>query len=355
MRVAIIGAGLAGLGCAIECERLGVVPDIYERDYSVGWKWPSVMGLPNIFTNNVDDPLKDLRENYNISVKALTEINKIIMKSPNQECVIEGKLGYFFTRGKGPESTQNQLLRLVRKSPIFYNNPADYKRLSKEYDYVIIASGKDTEAAELGVWENKGQVTLIGGVALGKFNINANTIYFNTEYAGSGFGHVSPFSPTQAIVSLYIIGHEPYETEKRFSKFLKVEGLENLEFFNTLKPPVFQTGKVTKFKVGNILLTGRAAGLTDRLIGLGGIYAIISGVLAARAIINNLDYDAMIKPIQEHLENISSFRNITENFSNEDHDKLLLAIKTPGIKQLIYNTNIDFIDFFGTILKKMKK
>lgn len=76
MRIAIVGAGLAGLGCAIECERLGVIPHVYERDYSVGWKWPSVMGLPDIFTNNVDDPLKDLREKYNISVKALADIQK---------------------------------------------------------------------------------------------------------------------------------------------------------------------------------------------------------------------------------------------------------------------------------------
>lgn len=277
------------------------------------------------------------------------------MKSPNQECVVEGKLGYFFTRGKGSESTQNQLLRLIRKAPIFYNNPADYKRLSREYDYVIVATGKDTEAAEMGVWEDKGQVTAIGGVALGKFNTKATSMYFNTDYAGSGFGRVSPFNPSQAVVSLFIIGHEPFESEKLFSKFLKIEGLDNLEFFYTLKPPVYQTGKVTNFKVGNVLLTGRSAGLIDRLVGVGGLYAIISGVLAARAIIQGLDYNALLKPIQDHIENISSFRNVIEHFKNEDYDKMLTFLKTPGIKQLIYNTNFDSVDVFGTILNTFMK
>lgn len=37
MKIAIIGAGLGGLACALECERLGVIPDVFERDESVGW------------------------------------------------------------------------------------------------------------------------------------------------------------------------------------------------------------------------------------------------------------------------------------------------------------------------------
>lgn len=31
MKVAILGAGLSGLACAIECERLGVQAEIFER------------------------------------------------------------------------------------------------------------------------------------------------------------------------------------------------------------------------------------------------------------------------------------------------------------------------------------
>ncbi|MGE5630423.1 MAG: hypothetical protein ACM3TR_04910 [Caulobacteraceae bacterium] len=49
--------------------------------------------------------------------------------------------------------------------------------------------------------------------------------------------------------------------------------------------------------------------MTERLLGVGGNYAIASGVLAARAIINGFD--------------------------NKDFDNLVSILGTPGIKQLV--------------------
>ncbi|MGE5405685.1 MAG: FAD-dependent oxidoreductase, partial [Candidatus Saccharibacteria bacterium] len=46
MKVAILGAGIAGLACAIELERNGIVPVVYERDANPGWLWPSVSFWP---------------------------------------------------------------------------------------------------------------------------------------------------------------------------------------------------------------------------------------------------------------------------------------------------------------------
>ena len=123
--------------------------------------------------------------------------------------------------------------------------------------------------------------------------------------------------------------------------------------YRYIKPP-YSTGRVSRFKVGNVLLVGRSAGLTERLLGVGAIEAIISGVLAARAMIKGEDYEALVKPIQDHVENISAFRNQIEKFSNEDFDKLISFLGTPGIKQLIYNTNINFTDMAGSILKELK-
>lgn len=47
-RIGIIRAGITGLSCALECERLGVYPDIFEKESAVGWVWASIIGKGDI-------------------------------------------------------------------------------------------------------------------------------------------------------------------------------------------------------------------------------------------------------------------------------------------------------------------
>ncbi len=58
----------------------------------------------------------------------------------------------------------------------------------------------------------------------------------------------------------------------------------------------------------------------------------------------------MVKPLKDHIENISVFRNYLEKFDNKDFDRLISIIGTLGIKQLIYNTEIEFTDIVGRFL-----
>jgi len=64
-------------------------------------------------------------------------------------------------------------------------------------------------------------------------------------------------------------------------------------------------------------------------------------------------YDKMIKPLKDHTENVSAFRQPLEKFENNDFDRLISLIGTPGIKQLLYNSGINFVDFGGSVLKMM--
>lgn len=355
MKIAIIGAGISGLSCALECEKLGVIADVYERDYTLGWRWNSINFWPNALLRGMGDPLDHLKKEYDVDLTPLNACKTIIMKSPNQEVKVRGKLGYFFTRGKGVESKENFLLRkLSRSTAIHYNSLMDYKELSSKYDYVVVATGIDSEARELKVWKDEGVMQVYGGVALGSFHDETALLYFNTEYAGTGYARITPFSPTQAIVGLYNNKNNGFDMNKLFAKFLDYENL-NFEFLYHLTPPPFTTGRVKKFQVDNILLVGRSAGLTDRLIGVGGPEAIISGVLAARAMIQKKDYNRMVKPIQNHVENVSAFRKIIKDYSNDDFDRLLSIIGAPLIKQAAYNVPINYTDFLGRILRVVKK
>ncbi|WP_202710210.1 NAD(P)/FAD-dependent oxidoreductase [Sporosalibacterium faouarense] len=355
MKIAIVGAGVSGLSCALECERLGVVPDIYERDSSIGWIWPSVIFWPGVFTKEQAEIRNYLLNKFNIDVRPLSKTKSFIMKSANQEVKVEGKLGYFLARGKAENSFVKQMQKDIMRTRIQYNVPADYKELAKEYDYVVVSSGKVDEALDLGVWESLGTVYMMGGVALGNFDKTSSTVFFNTDYAGTGYARITPFNSYQAIVGIYTIGKEEYEVDKLFKKFLEMENLNHLDFIYKLTPPSFQLGRVRKFQVDNVFLAGRAAGLTERLLGVGGPEAIMSGVYAARSVIQGEDYTKLMKPLKKHVENVSAFRDIVNKFENKDFDRMLSVLGTPGVKQAIYNTNMNFVDAIGKVLKFFNK
>lgn len=85
IKVAILGGSICGLACAIELERYGIVPTIFERDTLVPWVFPSVSFLPYVFYNKFGNPRKYLLEQYKVDYDGITEINSITMKSPNNE------------------------------------------------------------------------------------------------------------------------------------------------------------------------------------------------------------------------------------------------------------------------------
>jgi len=355
MKVAILGGGIGGLACALELERSGIVPIIFERDETSGWMFPSVSFWPNVFHSVYGDPRKFLLEQYKIDFIPYGVVNKITMKSPNRKVEIKGNLGYYMSRGTGENSLANQLRRQLTQTAIYFNSKEDFNNLSKIFDYVVIATGKDSEARELGVWEDESIVNIVAANIIGSFTPGTAEIYFNTDYAGVGYGRVTPFSSSSAVVALNIMGKNELDSLQCFTDFIRKENLDKNECVLRYLPPLFTTGRVNKFKINNVLLVGRAAGLTERVLGVGGVEALVSGTLAARSIVSGEDYDSLVKPLQDHIENISAFRKIIDKYNNDDFDALISTIDIPGIKQVIYNTGISFTDIVGKILKRVQK
>jgi len=357
MKVAILGGGPAGLACAIECEKLGVQAELFERNPRVGWLWPSVNFWPNIFYNHLG--FKDAREyvktEFGTDFTVLNNTNSFTMKSAEKQAKVTGTLGLTVGRGTADESLENQLLHQISKTPIFYNYLGDYTALAKEYEYVVVATGRETEARKMGLWEDEGSITIIGSIAIGDFDINSSKLYFNTEYAGTGYGRLTPFNEHCATIELYIIGKPVMRAQELFQKFIETENLDTLDYVYKNIPPVFTTGKVTKFQKDNVLLAGRAAGLTDRVLGVGAVEALVSGTMAARAIANEEDYNSMMMPLQSHIESISVFRKNINNFTNAEFDKIVSILGAPIIKQAVYNSGIDLVGKAGSILKMLSK
>jgi flavin-dependent dehydrogenase len=234
------------------------------------------------------------------------------------------------------------------------NTPVDYKELAKEYDWVVIATGREKEARDLGVWEELGGARIVGVFVAGDFEPNTATLYMNTEYAGTGFARLSPFSKSTAVIGLYIFGKDNFDSITLMDKMFEIEGLNKYEILYHVITPPFTNGRVIKFRIGNILLTGHSAGLVETLLGTGTVEAMVSGIMAARAIINGEDYDTLVKPIQNHVDNVSSLRPLMDKCTNDDFDKMLSYLDIMGVKQAAVNIPIDFINIVGGFFKNIQ-
>lgn len=354
MKVAIIGAGPAGLACALQCEKYGLIADLFESENDVGWDWSATIPLLNIFEVPMGGDIREhLKNKYALDLQPLQRINKIIFKSSEEVAVVNGNLGYLYPRGKHGNSIGNQIRRLLQATSISYNRPADYKELSQKYDYVVVATGNEVAAKELGVWEDYGSIHIITAFVQGDFHTQTQQIFFNTEYAGQGYGRVTPFDNFHAMIDFYGIGIDVFDLDKRFYQFCKKEGLTGFEILFRVTVPPFSTGKVKTFQVDNILLVGRAAGLTERMLGMGLVSALESGFQAAEALVKGKDYNTLAKPLQDHVENISSFRKSFEKLDNIGQDKLLRLMNNSLVKYSLYGTRINFMDIIGAALKRL--
>lgn len=354
MKVAIIGAGPTGLACALQCEKYGVVTDIFETESDVGWDWPTVILLLNVFEVPMSGDIREyLKNNFKLDLQPLYRLKKLILKSPKERAEIKGNLGYFYPRGKHETSVENQLRRLLQTSSIRFNRPADYKELAKKYDYVVVATGNEVAAKELGVWEEAGTVYIESAKVEGEFNTETQYIFFNTEYSGQGYARLTPFDNYHAVVDLYGIKIDLFDMDRKFFQFLRTEDLKDLEIKLRMFLPPFTTGKVKTFQIDNILLAGRAAGLTERLTGTGCIAALSSGFFAAEAMVKGKDYNTLVKPLQNHIENISSFRKLYEKLDNSRFDGMVKLSNNPLYQFSFYKTPISFLDIFGNILKRI--
>src|SRR5690554_2475878 len=125
MDVAIMGAGLSGLACAITLEKHGITPSIYENRSEVGDRFVNGEVLLNILTRPVHDCIASMSDQYGIYLKPVSSIEKMLIFSQHNNAVIDAQLGFTNIRGRHTDSFESQLSKQV-KAPIQYNSNKTY-------------------------------------------------------------------------------------------------------------------------------------------------------------------------------------------------------------------------------------
>lgn len=357
MKVAVIGAGPAGLACTHELERHGISPVVFELKHRPGDLFEHTAGVFQIFTRPYD-PLVHLREKYNLKLRPLNLLKSVDMKSPGHKVTVTGSLGYFFLRGHEALSVETQIMNVL-KSKIVTNTKADYKELSKQFDYVVVANGSYNISRAEGIWSLVYPTNLIGGTVIGSFNTEKMFMWLDTRYSKTAYAYLTPMDKKRAFLGLVAPHSNVEEAKRRWRTFWELEDHP----YDLVSEVIIEhnAGFVYPHQVKNIFFAGIAGGFQEPFLGFGLLPSIKSGVLAGRAIATGQSYEDLLYQLKEDMQHSLLMRDHFNNIGNDDYDMLLKFLGAPVLKQIIYNTNIDVVRlgtgsaaFISKILRNIK-
>lgn len=310
--ISIIGAGPAGLSAAIHLARSGYGVTIYERNSDVGMRFhEDFQGIENWSVSS--DLLSSLRE-MGIRPDFLCHPysrGSFFMKGDFGGAVESPKpLFYLTLRGSSEETLDCSLKRQAREAgaTLLFNQRRD----PKEGDIVATGPGRPN--------------VLASGVTFRTDLPDTITACLDNRIAPWGYAYLLVRQGRATLASVY------------FKNFKKGFGYldKSIQVFQKRRP--FSMDGVRRFTgYGNYfpartamqdrrLYAGEAAGFQDYLFGFGIRYALTSGYLAARSIIEGESYDALWKKaFGKQLTTSLSNRYLLQVFGSLAHRFIILG------------------------------
>ncbi|KUO77697.1 MAG: hypothetical protein APF77_13220 [Clostridia bacterium BRH_c25] len=350
MKVAIIGAGTAGLSCAIELERNGIYPVIFERNGFIGEYNPHVSAFLGLITRPASDPIKYMDKKLGIKLKPLNQFRKVIHYSPNNQVSVSGSLGHFMIRGKEENSVQGQLYKQI-KSQVQFNSFVKPEDLENEFDYIVVADGHWSTPTHYGIWQEVMRTWLMGGIFEGDFEEHTLQMWLDNELTNGVYIYSAPYSKNKAVIAHVVQNIEQNELNDYWHRFL--ESRDILKKYNMLEfwELPHHAGIVTTNRVGKIYFAGAAGGGAEPFLGFGQFNAVVSGVMVGRSIAQGSDINVLMKAARKKSQELHTLRQLLNAATNQDFDRLLMIMKTPALRTLVYRTHIDIIKLLSTGLK----
>jgi flavin-dependent dehydrogenase len=345
MRVAIIGAGLAGLACAHQLEQFGIRPDIFELRHRVGERFPNMEAIVLALHRPWRDALLELSVRYGLALAPSALLHTVELHSRRRKVVLRGQLGYLTIRGNDDRALERQLAGMVR-SPINCGQDRDWRQLAASYDRVVVATGTPHVAMSLGIWTTDVEVFGKGADFTGHFRPGVVRIWFDPDLACQGYVYFTAFDQNNAYLATMAYPADPSLVDELWRRTLAA-----LE----VHPPPATPFTINSYKIGrvrsrsyeNLLLVGNAGGFIDPWLGFGQIPSLLSGVLAARAIKTGADFDALTAPWSARYEQLLAIRRVMSGMTAGGFDAALTALAWPGVRWLLLDSHLDVIPWLG--------
>ncbi|WP_425800996.1 NAD(P)/FAD-dependent oxidoreductase [Desulfitobacterium sp. Sab5] len=360
MKVAIMGAGLSGLACAITLERFGISPTIFEKRSRVGDRFVNGEAILPVLDRPINDAYAYLSENHGIFLQPIANISKMKFYSQNSRGVIDGHIGFTNIRGRDEESFESQLGRQV-KTKIIFNSDFTYEQLLQDFTHVVMATGDAAYAMKVENFESDLTVTLKGATVEGNFNPHDVSIWLDNNIAPMGYGFLIPYSEKEAAIT---IGYPDYPNtqfidfesplDKFFDRVCK-DINQSLRITDTFGVTRYIIGLCKYPRLGNTFFTGNCFGAMMPAFGFGQLESILTGIYAAHDLAGKGKYEELVKPLIQSYHESLVIRRAMEKLNNHKLDILVSFLNTRFAKQIITNRRYNPLKIASHLLRPMIK
>lgn len=357
MKVAIMGAGLSGLCCAIILEKNGIKPVIFEKRSMPGDRFINAEVLFNISNRPINNCLDYFRDKYDIDLKPIDRVKNLKVYGPDSEALLHGNLGYSNIRGRHGESFESQLARQV-KSKIIFHSEYQYEDLLKDYTHVILAPGDAAYATKLDNFRVDLTINVRGATVDGNFKTGDIISWYNNEFAPKGYAYLVPYTEREANISIAYPSYPNTTTEEiddlwdKFYNRAKKDVKQPLNISDKYEVKRYILGTCHRAKINNTYFVGNCFGAIMPAYGLGQFVSILSGIYAALDICRKGDYEELMKPLKKSYENSLIIRRLMEKLGNKELDLFVKALDSDITSKLLGDSTE--LDMFKIVSKMLK-
>lgn len=346
MKVAIMGAGLSGLACAITLERNGIEPVIFEKRSRVGDRFVNAEALLSIFSRPVQDVIAEFSEEYGLFLHPTASIEQMTIQSKREKAILEGPLGFLNIRGREEDSFEAQLSRQV-KSPIHFHSEKTYEQLLADYTHVVMATGDAGYAKKTRNFREDLSVSLMGATVEGQFDRYAVKTWFDYDLAPRGYGYLLPFSEKEANLVIGIPdipaneGVQLQDLWEPFHQTVRTELGQTLPMTDEFHITHYLMGICERARIGNTFYVGNCFGSMMPFLGFGQYSALLTGVYAAYDLCGLGKYEELTAPLRQSYEDSLVLRRVMEQLDNADLDRIVRVLDGPLANKLYFAKRIN--------------
>jgi flavin-dependent dehydrogenase len=298
LKIAIIGAGISGLSCAYQLVKKGITPVIFEKNSYVGDQMEYSSLWSRWHSSTIIDSIKYLKKTFDLEITPMEKLRTIELILPDKKMIDNGELGYIFRRGKESHSLEKQLESKIN-AQIVFDSYIKIEDIKESFDKIIVATGNNLIAKQYNLWTYTYTSQVRVATILGNFDTGSIKVWSNRNYAKNTFCYLVPNNALEASLVMITKGIMHHELYYYWDTFISEEGI----FYNIIevRDAELSFGFVSSHEKEQLYFIGNAVGFIDRFIGAGDFNAILSGICAAKAVIENNSHNDSYKTLDNKI------------------------------------------------------